>query len=40
MKRFCTALLAMILGSHVMAADIEEPNWALVDTLDEVELRG
>lgn len=39
MKRFCTALLAMVLGSHVMAADIEEPNWALVDTLDEVELR-
>jgi effector-binding domain-containing protein len=39
MKRFCTALLAMVLGSHVMAADIEEPNWALLDTLDEVELR-
>jgi hypothetical protein len=39
MKRFGAALLALFLWNHAMAADIEEPQWTLIDTLDEVELR-
>lgn len=39
MKRFCLAVLALLLWNHAMATDIEEPQWSLVDTLDQVELR-
>ena len=39
MKRFYLAVLALFLWNQSMAADIEEPQWTLVDTVDEVELR-
>ena len=39
MKRLCAALLALLVGNHAMASDIEEPTWILVDTIEDVELR-
>ena len=39
MKRLYLAVLALLLWNNAMAADIEEPQWTLVDTVDEVELR-
>ena len=39
MKRLIAATLALVLGSHAMASDIEEPAWTLLETIEEVELR-
>ncbi|TDG15325.1 heme-binding protein [Seongchinamella unica] len=39
MKRICLAVLTLFLWNHAMAADIEEPQWTLVDTVGKVELR-
>ena len=39
MKRLAAAMLALIMGNHAMASDIEEPTWTLVDTIEQVELR-
>ncbi|MEP4149313.1 MAG: heme-binding protein [Halioglobus sp.] len=39
MKRFYTTFLALTLGNTVMASDIEEPSFTLVDTVEKVELR-
>ena len=38
MKRLL-AILTLVLSPAVMAADIEEPQWELIDKLDTVELR-
>ena len=39
MKFIVPAFLLILLSGHSMAGDIEEPEWHLVDTLDDVELR-
>lgn len=39
MRRLYLALLTLCLWNSAMASDIEEPEWTLLDTLDEVELR-
>ena len=38
MKRLL-AMLTLVLSPAAMAADIEEPQWELIDKLDAVELR-